>query len=158
MGKETNTPVVMTGEQFKVAEEVAIVEIKAFVEYHQDVIISSDKASDDYVDIAKDFRHILKAVKRGLLNLSDTDAPVYTLRDPIMTEGGNTATGSIVFKTRITKGTMAQLSKGMDIVKNPVAFSNVLTTYYTQLGAISLLDKLSKTDTGVVDEMVGLFQ
>jgi|SRR5882762_2467506 len=148
------------GEQFLVAEEAAIPEIKAFIEYHQDIVISDDRASDQYLDIPKDFRNILKAVKRGLLDLSDLDAPVLTLKKPLLSEGGNFNTEKIVFKTRITKSTLAQLTKGFDIGKNPIGFANILSTYYTGIGSVALLDKISecKTDIQTIDEVVGLFQ
>ncbi len=149
---------VITGEEFKIAEDVAIDEVKAFIEYHRDTTISYDRASDSYMDIAKDFKHMVKAVKRGLLVLTDKDNPVLTLREPILLENGNTDTSVINFRTRITKSTMAQLAKGGDIIKNPVAFANTLTAYHTQLGAVAMLDKLGKPDLGVVDEMVDLFQ
>lgn len=147
-----------TGEQFVVAEEVALTEVKAFIEYHQDIVICDDRASDQYIDIPKTYKDILKAVKRGLLNLSDPDGPVLTLKQPILSEGGNYNTNTITFKTRITKGTMAQLTKGFDISKNPIGFANILTTYYTGIGATTLLDKFGKTDMQTIDEIVSLFQ
>lgn len=148
------------GEQFLVAEEVAIPEIKKLIEYHQDIVISDDRASDQFMDIAKDFKNILKAVKRGLLDLSDLDAPVLTLKKPLISEGGNFNTEKIVFKTRIKKSTLAQLTKGFDIGKNPLGFANILTTYYTGLDSVGMLDKVSdsKPDIQTIDELVGLFQ
>lgn len=148
------------GEQFLVAEEAAIPEIKAFIEYHQDIVIADDRASDQYLDIAKDFKNILKSVKRGLLDLSDLDAPVLTLKKPLLSEGGNFNTEKITFKTRITTSTLAQLTKGFDVSKNPIGFANILTTYYTGIGSVGLLDKISecKTDMQTIEEIVGLFQ
>lgn len=148
------------GEQFVVAEPVAIAEVKAFVEYHQDITIVDDRASNDFVDIPKAYKNILKAVKRGMLDLSNPDAPVLILKSPILSEGGNFNTEKITFKTRITKGTMANLTKGFDIGSNPIGFSNILTTYYTGLGTPAMLSKVSecKTDILTIDEIVGLFQ
>lgn len=147
------------GEQFLVAEEVAIPEVKAFVEYHLDIVIVDDRASDQYLEIAKEFKNILKAVKRGLLDLSDTDAPVLKLKKPLISEGGNFNTEKITFKTRITKSTMASLTKGFDIGKNPIGFANILTAYYTGI-SLGELDKISqcKPDIQTIDEVVALFQ
>jgi hypothetical protein len=145
-------------EEFKVAEEVALPEVKAFIEYHLDIEISEDRSSNDFVDIQKLYKNILKAVKRGLLDISNPDAPVLTLKDPIKKEGGSVDTAEIKFKTRITKGTMANLSKGFDLVNNPIGFQNIITAYYTGLITPNYLNFLSKPDLGVVDEMVSLFQ
>lgn len=146
------------GEVFLIAEEVAIKEIKEFIEYHQDITISTNRASDQFMDIAKDFKEILKAFKRGLLNIEDMDAPVLKLNKPIVSENGNFNTEKIAFRTRITKGTMATLTKGFDVGKNPIGFSNILTAYYAQLDSVSMLEKFGKTDLKIIDEMVSLFQ
>lgn len=148
------------GEQFVVAESVAIPEVKKFVEYHQDITIVDDRSSNDFIDIPKVYKNILKAVKRGMLDLSNPDAPVLTLKKPVNSEGGNFNTEKIVFKTRITKSTLANLTKGFDIGGNPIGFSNILTTYYTGLETPAMLNKVSecKTDIQTIDEIVGLFQ
>lgn len=150
----------VTGEQFVVAEEVAIPEVKAFVEFHLDITIVDDRASSDFVDIPKTYKNILKAVKRGMLDLSNPEAPVLTLKKPLTSEGGNFNTDKITFKTRITKNTMANLTKGFDIGGNPMGFTNILTTYYTGLGTPAMLNMVSecKTDIQTIDEIVGLFQ
>lgn len=157
MSEETEK---VQGEQFVIAESVAIPEVKAFVEYHQDITIVDDRASNDFVDIPKTYKNILKAVKRGMLDLSNPDEPVLTLKKPLLSDGGNFNTDKIKFKTRITKGTMANLTKGFDISGNPIGFSNILTTYYTGLGTPAMLSLVSecKTDIQTIDEIVGLFQ
>lgn len=147
-------------EEFKISEDVAIGEVKAFVEYHLDKTIDIDRASDDFVDIKKSYENILKAVKRGLLSLENYDAPVLTLKNPLKSDGGNFNVEKITFKTRITKSTMDNLSKGFDVSNRPMGFANILTTYYTGLESISILNKVSesKADIKTIDEMVGLFQ
>lgn len=147
-------------EEFKIAEEVAITEVKAFVEYHLDKIIDTNRASDDFVDIKKVYENMVKAVKRGLLDLENYDAPVLTLKNPLKSDGGNFNVEKITFKTRITKSTMDNLSKGFDVSNRPMGFSNILTTYYTGLESVAILNKISesKTDIKTIDEMVGLFQ
>lgn len=148
-------------EEFKVAEEIAVKEVKAFVEYHQDKTIDTDRASDDFVDIKKVYENMVKAVKRGLLDLQNYDAPVLTLKNPLKSDGGNFNVEKITFKTRITKATMDNLSRGFDVSNRPIGFSNILTTYYAGLDSVSILNKISessKTDIKTIDEMVALFQ
>lgn len=146
------------GEQFAVAEEVAIPEVKKFIEYHRDITISENRASTQYIDIPKKYEAILKAVKRGKLDLSNMDAPVLTLQKPILSDGGNFDTKEITFKTRILKSKMAQIAKGFDVVGNMVGYSNIMTAYYANIESVAMLDKFGKTDEKVIDELVGLFQ
>jgi len=63
-------------ENFKVAEDVAVTEVKAFIEYHLDDIIEEDQVKKDYKDV-------VKAVMRGNLILEDKDAPQLKLMSPI---------------------------------------------------------------------------
>lgn len=138
-------------EEFKIAEEVAITELKTFIEYHLDDTI-------DESQVAKDYPVVLKAMQRGLLDISDMDAPVLTLKTPIKTDGGSIAEDKITFLTRIPKSKLASLSKGFDIIKNPIGFANLLTAYLIQQPSVAMLDKYSKVDIKVIDQLTGLFQ
>jgi hypothetical protein len=138
-------------EEFKIAEEVAITELKTFIEYHLDETI-------DESQVAKDYKEVLKAMQRGLLNVSDMDAPVLTLKTPVKTESGTVDQDHITFLTRIPKSKLASLSKGFDIIKNPIGFANVLTAYLIQQPAVAMLDKYGKADIKVIDQLTGLFQ
>jgi hypothetical protein len=148
------------GEVFVVAQEVALREVKAFLEYHLDMKIVENRASDDFVDIPKTYKNILKAVKRGMLDLSNPDAPVLKLQKPLTSDGGNYNIDKITFKTRITKATMANLGRGFDIAGNTLGFTNIMSTYLTGLDSPILLSKISenKTDITTIDEITGLFQ
>jgi hypothetical protein len=138
-------------EEFKIAEEVAITELKTFIEYHLDETI-------DESQVGRDYKEVLKAMQRGLLDVSDMDAPVLTLKTPIKTDSGNVDQSKITFLTRIPKSKLASLSKGFDIIKNPIGFANVLTAYLIQQPAVAMLDKYSKVDMKVIDQLTGLFQ
>ena len=138
-------------EEFKIAEEVATTELKAFIEYHLDETI-------DESQVAKDYKEVLKAMQRGLLDITDMDAPVLTLKKPILLESGTVDQSKITFLTRIPKSKLAGLSKGFDIIKNPIGFANVLTCYLIQQPAVAMLDKYSKVDIKVIDQLTGLFQ
>lgn len=86
------------------------------------------------------------------------DAPVLTLKKPITLESGAIDQDKIIFLTRIPKSKLASLSKGFDIIKNPIGFANVLTCYLIQQPAPAMLDKYSKVDIKVIDQLTGLFQ
>jgi hypothetical protein len=138
-------------EEFKIAEEVAITELKTFIEYHLDDTI-------DESQVARDYKEVLKAMQRGLLDITDMDAPVLTLKKPITLDNGSVDQTKIVFLTRIPKSKLASLSKGFDIMKNPIGFANLLTAYLIQQPSVAMLDKYSKVDTKVIDQLTGLFQ
>lgn len=138
-------------EEYKIAEEVAITELKIFIEYHLDDTI-------DESQVSKDYAVVLKAMQRGLLDISDMDAPALTLKSPIKTDSGAIDQSKITFLTRIPKSKLAGLSKGFDIIKNPIGFANVLTAYLIQQPAVAMLDKYSKVDMKVIDQLTGLFQ
>lgn len=137
--------------EFVVPEEIAIKEVKDFIEHHQDETISEEQ-------VAIDYKETVRAVMRGLLNIQEYNAPVYKLRDPILDDQGNIVYDSIPFITRIKPLTMAALQKGVDLSKDQLKMVNIMTTYYTQLGSVALLDKLSKVDYKVIQQVTGLFQ
>lgn len=137
-------------EQFKVAEEVAVAEVKEFIEYHTDEEISSDL-------IVKDYKAVVKAVMRGLLNLNDQDAPVLTLLKPIEKQSGGVDTAQVTFLTRVKKSQLAAISKGLDMGKESVAFSNRLMAYLIQQPTVAYLDYFGKQDMKVIEQVAGLF-
>jgi hypothetical protein len=137
--------------EIKIAEEVAIQEVKVFIEYHLDEPIEADQ-------VAKDYRETVKAVMRGNLNLTDADTPVLKLSKPLTKEDGSVYLESIPFLTRCTPNKLAQLAKGMDIQKDALAFANKMTSYYIQQPSSSILDLIGKHDYKVIQQIVGLFQ
>ncbi len=138
-------------EDFKIAEEVAITELKSFIEYHLDETIDADQVKKDYWDV-------VKAVMRANLDISNPDQPVLTLQKPIKREGGAIELDKITFRTRITKSQLAVLSKGADLQKDALTFANKMTAYFIQQDSVPMLDLYGKHDMRVIDQLVGLFQ
>ena len=136
---------------FKVAEEVAVTEVKEFIEYHLDEEISEEQVKSDYWDV-------VKAVMRANLNLSDKDAPVLTLLKPIKSESGQFDMSEIKFVTRLVKSKLAILGKGLDLSKDRLTFANRMTAHSCGLESASMLDLIGKNDMHVIDQLVGLFQ
>ena len=136
---------------FVVAEEVAIGEVKAFIEYHLDETIEAEQVKKDYWDV-------VKAVMRGNLNIADMDAPVLKLLKPIKKEGGAIDTDEVKFRTRITKSQLASLAKGVDFVKDSLSFANRMTAFFIQQDSVPMLDLYGKHDLKVIDQLTGLFQ
>lgn len=132
-------------------EEIAVKEVKAFIEYHMDEEIDEAQVSKDYWDV-------VKAVMRGLLNLDNIESPILTLKQPIKTEDGSIDTGSITFLTRIPASKQAAIAKGLDLNKDTLTYINRVTTYLTQLPVVAMLDKIGKVDMKVINHIIPLFQ
>lgn len=141
----------MSMEQFKVPEEIALNEVKDFVEYHLDKEVTKEDISNGYEDT-------VKAVMRGLLDISDHKAPVLTLREPVLNTDGNTSVSIISFLTRIKPTALASLSKGIDISKDQLSLVNRMTSYLIQQPAVAMLDRFGKTDYKIIQQVTGLFQ
>lgn len=138
-------------EEFKVAEEVAVKEVKDFIEYHLDEAI-------DEVQVAKDYRDVVKAVMRGLLDTSNPDSPKLILKQPIVDDKGNEAVSEVTFLTRMPPSVVASLARGIDMQKDALTLANKMTAWFTQQDAVAMLNKFGKVDFKVIQAVVGLFQ
>lgn len=149
--KELKSASIIAGEeQFVIPQEVAIAEVKSFVEYHLDKKVTNE-------DIENGYEETVRAVMRGLLNISEAKSPILTLKEPIKDEDGAIAHDSIPFITRIKPTTMASLQRGIDLTKEQLKYVNVMTAYLTQIGSVAMLDKLGKFDYKVIQQVTGLF-
>lgn len=137
-------------EEFVIAEEAAIPELKAFIEYHLDETIEESRVKDDYAEV-------LKALTLGNLDISNIDAPVLKLKKPIMRENGIVDTDEVKFLTRVGKNKLAELARGIDMTKDSLTFANKMTAYLIQQPVMAMLDKYGKSDLKIIDKVVGLF-
>lgn len=134
----------------KVPEEQAVMEVKAFAEYHKEKGIADEKITEDYPDI-------IEAVKLGLLVFDDEQTPTLTLKKPVKTTEGNVALDRIVFKTRIRASEKEKLTKGIDLEGEQVLLLNKLKAFFMQQPK-AYLDKLeSKFDERVIDQICTVF-
>lgn len=138
-------------ESFLIPEDQAIAEIKEFIEFHLDEIIEPEQ-------VAKDYKETVKALRRGLLNISDPNTPVLKLKNPVKYENGGVDMDSIVFLTRVHPLTVANLGKGIDFQKDALTFANKMTAYIIQQPSVAMLNKFSKIDYKVIQQLAGLFQ
>lgn len=132
-------------------QSVAIAELRPFIEHHIDKSLSDEDIIDGYPDV-------LLAIQRGLLNLTDPDAPVLTLKTPITKgESGAVDTAQLTFKTRMKASTKESLFKGVNIAQEQQKYMNIAKAYFAGLPAKAMLDSLGKFDEKVVDQMTALF-
>lgn len=137
-------------EEFVIAEEAAIPELKAFIEYHLDETIEESAVKENYAEV-------LKALMIGNLDIGNIDAPVLKLKKPIMRENGITDTNEVKFLTRVGKNKLAELARGIDMAKDSLTFANKMTAYLIQQPVMAMLDKYGKSDMKIIDKVVGLF-
>jgi hypothetical protein len=133
----------------KVAESIAVVEVKQFVEFHLEKTIDIDKVIEDYPEI-------ILAVQLGLMVFNDDQVPTYTLKTPIKTVTNEIAVQKVTFQTRIIASKQAELGKGIDMKKDMLTYINKMRAYY--IGQpVAMLDKLGKFDFKVIDQTVSVF-
>lgn len=139
----------MENKEFVVAEEIAIQELTDVVEEHTDEVVEPE-------DIKETYPAALKAIKLGLLTFTDDKTPILKLKSPVMSEAGNVSLDEIKFRTRILTTDKERLSKGVDLKKEPLLYGyKVMSFIIGQPKA--MLDKLSKFDYKVVEQMCSLF-
>lgn len=131
-----------------VSKEVAVQEVLEFVHKngHKKVTLE---------DIEENYSHILEKVMSGHLQLEGI--PVLKLEEPIKNEDGEEIQNEVEFKhTRIKPSQMSGITKGLDLKKDPFGFITRCTSFLLW-EPISMLDKLSKNDYKVVEEMTPVF-
>lgn len=134
----------------KVATEMAIKEVRDFVETYDD-----GKRKEDW-QIENDYPQLLRAVELGLLVFDDKKKPTLTLKEPIMNDDNEVSVDVITFRTRIKPTQLAEVMKGVDLSKNQLEYSLRCIAYLTGQ-AKGMLDKLGKFDYKVIDQVSTVF-
>lgn len=128
------------------SEDIAIQEVKTFL---------SDYLDAEF-DVKRDYPKVLEAVVTGRLILSD-DGPVYNLLKPINEDSLDYKVSELKFKTRILPNTMANLAKGIDLKNDAVKYSLVCISHIIGMASVMELDKFSKKDYGLIQELSTVF-
>lgn len=134
----------------KIATEMAIKEVRDFVETYDD-----GKRKEDW-QIENDYPQLLRAVELGLLVFDDKKKPTLTLKEPIMNDDNEVSVDVITFRTRIKPTQLAEVMKGVDLSKNQLEYSLRCIAYLTGQ-AKGMLDKLGKFDYKVIDQVSTVF-
>jgi uncharacterized UPF0160 family protein len=133
----------------KVAEEVALKQLQQFV----------NKYTYNEVEFAKlqeDYPQALKAIQKGLLVFDDQLVPTYSLAFPIETEIVENSIKTVQFKTRIKPRTLANITKGIEVSKNQMAFTLKCLAYLSGLSE-GELDLLEKFDYKAIEQVSTVF-
>lgn len=133
----------------KVPTEVATKEIQDFVYENMDV-----KKQD--FEIAQDYPQMLKAVEQGYLTFDDKHHPVLTLKEPIKNDEDIVTLSEVKFRNRIKPSQLKEIMKGLDISKNQIEYLHRQLAYIT-FQPVAMLDKFSKFDYKVIDQIATVF-
>lgn len=133
-----------------VSEEVAEKELVEFFKH-----FSLDEEDDS--EIIESLSVAKRAVMAGLLVFDEDKKPTYTLKHPVKNEAGDVSLETIEFKTRIFPNDHIKLSKGLNIQKETMAYAMRCTAHLAGLPSTAYLNKLSKYDYTVVQQVGTVF-
>lgn len=140
----------MLNDDYKISEEVAISDVKVFLEYHT-------RANWDDEKINKEHPELVEAVRKGLLVFDEKQIPTLTLEEPVMTLNGDIDTSSVTFRTRIVASEQQKLAKGIDMKLDGVLFLHKCIAYLTNQKSVAYLDKFGKFDYKRIESISTLF-
>ena len=135
---------------YVITEELALVDLRGLIE-------SNDSLPTERTDeeIKENYKHVVYAICMGNLILGN-DNPEFTLFNPISDDEGNVAYDVLKIKTRIPTSDMEKITKGINMKTELLKMNNQLLSY---IGGVpkAILDKMSKTDTSVLTELMAIF-
>lgn len=134
----------------KVSEEIAEQELIDFYN-HFSLIPGEDSEILEELNVAK------IALMQGLLKFGKDKKPTYTLKDPVKNDKEEVSLSEIEFKTRIFPNEHVKLSKGLNIQKQTMEYALRCQAHLAQLPSVSYLNKLSKFDYTVVQQIGTVF-
>lgn len=133
-----------------ISEEIAIEEIVNF--YNE---FGLEKK--EWNEVKEELNIAMVAVKQGLLVFIE-GKPVFQLQNPIQNkEKTETVLEKIEFKTRILPRDHVNLGKGLNIAKEQMQFSLNCTAFLACLPSQSYLNKFSKFDYTVIQQITNVF-
>jgi len=132
-----------------ISEEIAIEEIKSYLSNFE-IELNNDEVKENYPKV-------LQSVMEGRLVFDSDLTPNYELLSPMNPDSIEFKVTHIKFKTRILPTTMASLARGLDLKKDAVNYSLVLISHIVGFSTITELDKLSKKDYSLIQELAPVF-
>ena len=135
---------------YVITEELVLVDLRNLIESYDS--LPTERTDEE---IKEDYPHIIYAMRMGNLNLSE-DKPKFELFNPISDDEGNVAYDVLKIKTRIPTSDMEKITKGINMKTELLKMNNQLLSY---IGGVpkAILDKMSKTDTSVLTELMAIF-
>lgn len=135
-------------QQTKISEDLVLIEMESFLSKWIKNVPETEELQSKYPNI-------FDAFSSGNLSVDEKGVPTYKLLNPITQKDFETT--EIVFRTRIKASTKADLSRGLDLTKEVIKYSNILKAYILGFASHRLLDELSKFDEDLTSEVSALF-
>lgn len=136
----------MSTKKSVISQELAVEELRNYL----------SNFVDGEIEVEKNYKNCLNALIDGRLVFSEDLIPTYQLLNPI-NKDTDFHTSEIKFKTRILPTMTAKLAKGVDLKEDAIRYSLVVTAHIIGFGSIFELDKLSKKDYSLVQELAMVF-
>ncbi len=149
MGTKQKTSV-NSVEKVAVTEEVAIKELVEFYNYYALEPLEE-------IEILEGMNIAKLAIIQGLLTFDEDLVPTYKLKNPIKNDKGEISLSEIKFKTRIFPKDNIRLSKGLNISKQTFEYSMRCMAFLAGLSSSSYMNKFSKFDYTVIQQVGTVF-
>lgn len=130
-------------------EELAINEFKSYLSNFE-IDLNNEEVKESYPKV-------LQSIMDGRLSFDSDLIPNYELLNPLNPDSLEFKVNNIKFKTRILPTTMASLARGLDLKKDSVNYSLVLISHIIGFSTVTELDKLSKKDYSLIQELAPVF-
>lgn len=134
----------------KITEEKALEELTAFVNHY-----SLETKTQE--EVKEDMKVALLAIQNGNLVIDSELKPVLTLKDPLKNEDGGIVMDKIEFLTRVFPKDHIKLSKGLNLQKDQMEYMQKCISHLCKLPTSSYLDKFSKFDYTVMQQICTVF-
>lgn len=133
-----------------VSKEVAE---KELIEFHNHFALVPGNEDE----VLEELNIVSLAIQQGLLVFDENKVPSYKLKTPVKNTDDEVVLDKVTFKTRIFPNDHVQLSKGLNISKEVMTYALRCTAYLAGLSSPAYLNKLSKFDYTVIQQVGTVF-
>lgn len=140
----------------KVTKEIAIEELKQFLQKHKAKEFRRGKMTDDLIE--EDYEDVIEAIEDGLMVFDDKQKPTYTLRNPLYANAADKSLikKDVTFRSRIKEADKNLLMDNLDIKKQMGTYTLKYISYITQL-SIAEVKELETDDFDVLNQICSVF-
>lgn len=133
-----------------ISEDVALKELTEFVNHYS----LTEKTEDE---VKEEMNISLIAIQKGYLVIDSDFKPILKLKEPIKSEDDAVVMDSIEFITRVYPKDHVRLSKGLNMQKDAMQYMLNCIAHLAQLPSASYVNKFSKFDYTVIQQISTVF-
>jgi len=139
----------MKNKEKAVSKDIALKEIETLINRFVKRPVKFEEIEETYPDI-------VDAIMDGYLSFDGTGIPVLSLKEPIKAESGTIVLETINFKTRIKPTVLRDLSRGIDLRKDPMGLPLKMISFITDQPEL-MVDNYSGYDYDVINQICTIF-